>query len=61
MCHSVNKGLHVLYTHITMDPTLLGDIQELLAAVECVPAPFRAVIQDIMDDPIPQNVKNVFF
>ena len=40
-----------------MEPMLREYIEDLLAAVENVSAPSRAVIQNIMEDPIPKNVK----
>ena len=40
-----------------MDPELCEYIEELLTTSEGVPAPFRAVVQNILDEPIPKNVK----
>jgi len=42
---------------ITVDPALREYIEDLLAAVEGVPAPIRAVVQNILDEPILRNVK----
>ena len=37
-----------------MDPELHACIEDILAAVEGAPAPFRAVVQNILDEPIPK-------
>ena len=40
-----------------MDLELRAYSEDILSAVEGAPAPFQAVIQNIIDEPIPKNVK----
>ena len=40
-----------------MNPELLEYIEDILAAVEGVLASICAVVQNILDEPIPKNVK----